>query len=620
VVIAIFAWFDRVTPVYFRTKTIKGTPLFQLVESYRNDEGQPRQRVVASLGDAQLPEAEKKTIAKAVQQRLQGHEQWFDSDVLSEDGAAWVARIVQIAQRSKSAKPLDSSTIDGVILDHVETENVVQFGPQLVATKAWDKLSLTPILEDLGMNPSAIATAQLMVFNRLIEPLSEWALIDWSHHTALPEMLGVRITKTTKNRLYNTSDQLIKHRKTIEAKLRIHEAELFSSNRSVILYDVTNTHFEGECPNNPKAKHGKNKQKRNDCRQVAVGVAFDEKGIPLVHDVFEGNMADTNTLFNVLNRLTKEYGQSEENPQAKPIVILDAGFASAENISQLKEKGFSYLINITRSNRTKYAESFEQGGFEVIPGRKEDKKVEVKIIDDPEDKDSQLVLCRSAQRRLKEEAMLSKAEQRFLKDCEALKSRIEKGGLKKTEAIERSIGRLQKKHPRVNRFHTLTHENNSLTIERKQDKYDLATELCGDYVLKTDKSLRAVEIWQMYMSLLKAEAGFKMLKSALGLRPNFHQLEERVEGHIFISILAYHLLSWIRESFTQHGDNREWPTIRRLLQTHSVVTTRLPTINGEIITIRKPSQADPEQERIYQILGIEWRDQFPATKSVRKSK
>lgn len=611
--------------MYFRTKTIKGTPLLQLVESYRNEEGQPRQRVIASLGDTQLPEEEKKAIAKAVKLRLQGQENWFDSDVLSEDGAAWVARITQIAQRSKSAKPVDSTTIDGVILDQVETENVVQLGPQLVAAKAWDELNLTPILEDLGMNPSMVATAQLMVCNRLIEPLSEWALIDWSHRTALPEMLGVRITKTTKNRLYNTSDQLIKQRKTIEAKLRTHEAGLFDSNRSVILYDVTNTHFEGDCQNNPKAKHGKNKQKRNDCKQVAVGVAFDENGIPLVHNVFEGNMADTNTLFDVLGRLTKEYGESAEAATkgakaAKPIVILDAGFASEENIERLKEKGFSYLINITRSNRTKYAESFAQGGFEPIPGRSEEKKVEVKTIDDPDDDDSQLVLCHSAQRRLKEEAMLSKAEQRFLKDCEALKSRIEKGRLKKTDAIERSIGRLQKKHPRVNRYYTLTHENTSLTVERKADRYELATELCGDYVLKTDKSLDAVEIWQMYMTLLKAEAGFKMLKSALGLRPNFHQLEERVEGHIFISILAYHLLGWIREQFMQSGDTREWPTICRLMETHSVVTTRLPTTGGDVISVRKPSLPDAEQERVYQILGIDWRNQFPTTKSVRKSK
>ena len=253
--------------------------------------------MVASLGDAQLPEDEKKQIAKAVQARLQGHQEWFEAEELSEDAAAWVARIVQIAQRSKSAAPIDDQTADGVILDSVETENVVELGPQLVAAKAWQELNLTSILEEFGINASTIATAQLMVFNRLIEPLSEWALIDWTPRTALPEMLGVRITKTTKDRLYRTSDLLIENRTTIENRLSSHEADLFNRSGSVILYDVTNSHFEGECQKNPKAKHGKNKQKRNDCRQVAVGMAFDEKGIPLRHEVFEGNMADTKTWF-----------------------------------------------------------------------------------------------------------------------------------------------------------------------------------------------------------------------------------------------------------------------------------------------------------------------------------
>ncbi len=214
--------------------------------------------------------------------------------------------------------------------------------------------------------------------------------------------------------------------------------------------------------------------------------------------------------------------------------------------------------------------------------------------------------------------MLSKAEQRFLKDANALKARIEKGGLKKSDVIERNIGRLQKKHPRVNRYYTLTHENTSLTIDRKEDAFEQSTELCGDYVLKTDKSLEAIEIWELYMTLLKAEAGFQMLKSSLGLRPNFHQLEERVEGHIFVSVLAYHLLSWIRERFEQSDDTRQWNTIRQLLRTHSVVTVRLPKEDGEIITIRKPSQPDAEQERVYQILGIDWRKEFPTTKTMRK--
>lgn len=599
--------------MFFRTKTVKGTPLVQLVESYRNVEGQPRQRVIASLGDATLPADEKRGIAKAVESALTGQSDWLESAALSHDASSWVARIVQLARGSKGGNAaVQAATADGVLLDEIETQDVVQLGPQLVAMKAWEALSLSAILEELGMNPSAIASAQLLVSNRLIEPLSEWALIDWSQRTAFPELLGLRLTKAGKDRLYRTGDQLLEHRTLIESRLREQQLELFQLKRSVILYDVTNTHFEGTGSKNPKARHGKNKQKRNDCPQVAIGMAFDEHGLPLAHEVFEGNIADTKTLVTLLDRLAIKDGG------LKPVVILDAGFASKDNLALLKERGFSYLINITRSSRSKYAKDFEAEDFEALPGRTQETQVEVKKIQDPDDADSQLVLCRSAARALKEVAMISRAEERFLADIQALTERIDAGRLKDPKKIQRGIGTLQKKHSRVQRYYTIDVREGKLVAERKEAQMQQALELCGDYVLKTDKQIDADQLWHLYMTLLKAERGFRMLKGSLGLRPNYHQLEARVDAHIFISVLAYHLLTWIHHSLETCGDTREWKTIRRVLSTHSLVSTLVPLGDGTIIQVRKPSVPDPEQAKIFQELGIDWKQTCPVLKSIKK--
>ena len=595
--------------MYFRTKTVKNTPLVQLVESFRNAEGQPRQRVVVSLGDAQLPAGEQKGIAMAVEARLRGEMNLFEEG-LSEEGATWVMRIAQLAERSKATRPTSKkTTLDGVLVDQIETENVVSFGAEIVASEAWNELGLTSVLEDIGMPKKQILTAQLMVMNRLIEPLSEWSLIDWAERTALPELLDLRMTKTTKDRLYRTSDKLLVHREVIEKRLRDHEQTLFTSRRKLVLYDVTNTHFEGLCESNPKAKHGKNKQKRNDCRQVAVGMAFDEQGNALAHEIFAGNMADTSTLKHILARLD-QLGVGE-----KPVVVLDAGFASEANIALLKELGYAYLINITRGSRTKYAADFAAEDFMPIPGRPADQQVEVKTIINPDDPEQQLILCRSQQRRLKEVAMVSSAEARFLADATALQERIEKGRLKKPHLIDQKIGRLQKKHPRINRFYTIEHKDAGLILQRNDEKMEETLELCGNYVLKTDQTVDAITLWELYMSLLKAESGFRLLKSSLGLRPNHHQLENRVDGHIFISILAYHLLNWIRQKLEQSGDHREWNTIRRILRTHSLVSTRLPLEDGRIVTLRKPSNPNPEQARIYSALGIDWKAAYTPIRS-----
>jgi len=586
--------------------------VLQLVESYRNAEGLPRQRVLASLGDASVPVDERGAIAKAVELRLRGEESLFPIR-LSRVGAEWVVRILKIAEQSRAVALASGTTrLDGVVLERIRTDNVVGFGPHLVALKAWEALGLSVILGELGMEPERICIAQLMVTNRLVEPLSEWALIDWSNRTALPEMLGVGVTKTTKDRLYRTSDELLKIRRKIEKELRCSEQELFSLRRSIVLYDVTNTHFEGLCQSNPKAKHGKNKQKRNDCRQVAVGMAFDEHGFALAHEVFEGNIADTKTLLAMLDRL--DLGDEG----LKPVVILDAGFASEANIKLLEERGCSYIVNITRSNRTRYAEDFGNETFSPLPGRKADKQVEVKRIADPENENRRLVLCRSAQRRKKEQAMISTAESRFLIDGESLRKRIEKGRLKKPDVIERKIGAFMKKNPRVARFYKVEHNDQTLHLIRNDEKLDEALALCGDYVLKTDKDMEAETLWELYMTLLEAEKGFRMLKSTLGLRPNFHQLEKRVDGHIFISVLAYHLLRWIGYRLETAGDLREWRTLRRLLCTHVVTTTRLPLEDGREISIRKPSQPDAEQERVYELLDIDWKRAYPPRKTELK--
>lgn len=605
--------------MFFRTKTVKDTRLVQLVESFRNSEGLPRQRVVASLGDANIPSRDEKSIARAVQDHLCGHGELLD-DKLSTEAAQWITHILQIIGRSKSARPTRAETVDGVLVDQIATENIVQLGPQLIARAAWQALGLGQILRDCGLNPAQSATAQLLVANRLIEPMSEWALIDRAGRTALPELLGIRITKTTKDRLYHTGDALFAKRKTIESALRDAQAGLFESRGGIVLYDVTNTHFEGLCAKNPKARHGKNKQKRNDCRQVAIGMAFDQRGLPLAHEVFEGNLSDTKTLIHILDRL--RLGAEPTGGVEKPLVILDAGFASKANLALLKERRLGYLINITRSRRAGFSEEFAAEGFEAVPGREPASPVEVRTIPDPANPGGLLVLCRSALRREKELAMISKAEQRFLKDTAALRERIAKGRLKEIGKIERAIGRHQKKHPRVARFYSLRHEAGEpgdLIVTRDDGKLDQENELCGNYVLRTDQALGAARIWSLYMTLLQAEEGFACLKGALGLRPNFHQLEARVEAHVFISVLAYHLLSWVREKLRDSGELRDWKTLRRLLSTHSLATTRLPLEDGRVLHIRKATVPDAEQSQVYRRLGIDWKGEYPMRKSFVKS-
>ncbi len=158
-----------------------------------------------------------------------------------------------------------------------------------------------------------------------------------------------------------------------------------------------------------------------------------------------------------------------------------------------------------------------------------------------------------------------------------------------------------------------------LVLTRDNEKFGQAGELCGNYVLRTDQALGAARIWSLYMTLLQAEEGFACLKGALGLRPNFHQLEARVEAHVFISVLAYHLLAWVREKLRDCGEVRVWKTLRRLLSTHSLATTRLPLEDGRVLHIRKATVPDARQSQVYRLLGIDWKSEYPVRKTFVKS-
>ena len=214
--------------------------------------------------------------------------------------------------------------------------------------------------------------------------------------------------------------------------------------------------------------------------------------------------------------------------------------------------------------------------------------------------------------------MISKAETKFIDDAEILKKRISSGRLKDESKINKAIGRLLQKHPRVSRYYNVEFKDGVILSERKDDKIRAAYDLCGDYVLKTDQSFDAEVLWQLYMTLLKAESGFKMLKGPPGLRPNFHQKENRVDGHIFITVLAYHLLSWINMKLEAAGDHRTWGTLRRVLRTHSILTTNFPLENGNVISVRKASLPDEEQIQIYNMLNIRWRNAYKIRKTVLK--
>jgi transposase len=444
----------------------------------------------------------------------------------------------------------------------------------------------------------------------------------------LPDILGNEILQGGDDSYYRVSDKLLKYQEQIIGHLRRTEQKYFNLQRTVFLYDLTNTYFEGTALENPKAHRGCSKHKRNDCPQIVVGMVFDNNGFEIGHKIFEGNRNDSTTIEEMLVELKKvSICDDTLFEEIKPVVVLDGGIATKKNLKILKDNNYSYLVNDSRRGRGKYKEEFLADAlFTKISGRENKGEVLVRLMDDScneaNQTDDRILLCKSSSRRLKETAMRSKIEERFIEELEKLKSSIDKKSIREKEAIERKIGKLQSRYTRASRFYDieLKEENavKELRWELKEEKYKEADLLFGCYVIRTDrKDITEEEIWNLYMTLTKAEDGFRMLKSNLGIRPNYHRIEDRVDGHVLITVLAYHLLHFIMYKLQQTSDHRSWPTIKRILSTHCYSTIIVPTINGTVYRIRKPGIPDKTQEAIYKVLGIDWKKLPRATNAMK---
>lgn len=613
-------WFQ--SKMFFRRKNSPSGRVLQLLESYRNPQGQPRHRVVLSLGDAPLAETDWKAVAAAVAGQLYGQPPLVAAS-LSARAQQYVDSITRRVLREGRWLPLrpavaepTAQCLDGVLVDQVTHSQSAVLGPVLVAQHAWQALALPTALSALGFNPTQQALAAAAVINRLVEPLSERALAAWLGGTALPDLLGERLLKGDSNRFYYVSDRLLEKQVELEAHLRTQHARHFHYPRTILLYDLTNTHFEGEARGNAKAQRGHNQQGRSDCPQVVIGMVYDQQGFELAHRTFAGNQSDSASLVSMVESLRQAAGYpatTELLPAAQVMVIVDAGVATAANLKRLAQAQFHYLVNDTRRGRKKWQAEFAQDEqFAVLPGRADQPEVQVRAVDLPGQ--GRLVLCKSQGRRAKELAIRSGAETRFLAAVEKLHARLQKGRLTDAAKVQLALGKLLARAPRVQRFYQVGLKapadlRAGLVWQRQEELRAQDEQLLGCYVLRTDRSeLGAAELWELYVLLSRAEAGFAALKGSLGLRPNYHQLEGRVDAHIFLTVLAYQLLRYITYRLEQQGDPRDWPTLRRVLQTHCYATVSLPTRSGTVVHVRRPGQPELCQQQIYEKLNIDWKN------------
>lgn len=572
-----------------------------LVESVATPKG-PRHRLVCSLGSlAPAPAAEWLALAHKIEGALTGQQP------LVRDAQVEAIVAQATAARRGARQTAGTSDLIAVHPDLVTVEAVREAGPVHVGHQLWQQLGLDAVLAQAGLSPRTRVLTELMTLNRLICPLSEHAMPDWVRRTALADLLGEDFDTLVDESLYQNLNRLHPQRVPIERELAERERSLFNLDASLYLYDLTSTYFEGQCLANPQAQRGYSRDSRPDCKQVVMGLVLDRDGFPQAHEVFEGNRPDRTTVADMLDALEERVGRTRG-----ATVVVDRGMAFTDNLQEITARGYHYLVASRPGERSQHLAEFEDaaGWQEIVrepsPTNPAQRKTRVWVKRQVVGAEVH-ILCRSDGREAKDRAIREKHEQRLLGDLRKLQARVAAGRLKNATKIHQALGRLEERYPRVARYYAIGYDATtaSVTWAENTERKALAQRLDGGYLLKTDRQdLTDEEIWRTYILLTRVEAAFRAMKSPLCERPIFHRLEHRVQTHIFLCVLAYHLLVAIEKRFLDAGIHTSWATLREELRTHQVVTVVLPASNGDVLKIRRGSTPEPRHREIYATLHI----------------
>jgi len=572
----------------------------RLMESVRTPKG-PRQRVLLNLGYVDLPSADWKTLANRVEEILIAQASFLPPPPHIEDLAQHYARMLRQKEMQSIPAPQEANW-EKVDLNTLSQGEFRSLGGEAVAHDAFRRLGLPGILAQLSFSDEQIHQAALLIIGRLLHPASERETALWGQEiSALGELIGADFRRLSNNALYRLSDELVRHRGEIENLLAKREREVFGLGEKIILYDLTNTYLTGRGHESTLAHRGHSKEKRDDHPLLTLALVVDEDGFPKKSRVLPGNASEPDSLKDFLEAYKSDLSRRQPLFVGLPTVVIDAGVGTRDNLKLIRGEGFHYVT----VSRSRPAEIPTEELVEIKSGK--DGAIKARRLDG----DGEVILyCESEARARKEELMKTRFQQHFEAGLEAIEGSLKKKQSHKSygRVMER-IGRLRERYPTIARFYNI--EVGEETGRATQIKWSVDSEealearFSGAYYIRSSRTdLAEKELWSLYMMLGEVEESFRCLKSELGLRPVYHRKDSRQEGHLFITVLAYHLLATIQRELKGKGISHRWSTLRTRMSTHMRATASVTNEKGERIYLRQTGDPEPFHLVIYRALGL----------------
>ncbi len=574
---------------HIRNKDGKQHRYFSVVEARRLASGKTAQRPVLYLGE--INDSQQAAWRKTLEVFDESAERFRPLSLFPDD------------------RPIPAEAADTVQvkLNEMELRDARSFGDCWLGCELWRQLDLDkfwsgklpPGREAIGWSD----VVQLLAVNRLIDPGSEFRLHrHWFDQSAMGELLGADDSIAGKDRLYRCLDRLLPHKQDLFIFLRQRWHEMFNARFDVLLYDLTSTYLEGQAEAIPSAKRGYSRDKRPDCLQLVIALVVTPDGFPLAYEVMDGNRSDKTTLREFLDKIESMYGKAER------VWVMDRGIPTEAVLEEMRkaESPVYYLVGTPRARMRKMERDWLD-----LPWRKVRDSVEVKLaVADGE----MYVLAKSEGRQAKEMAMRRKKLARFL-----LKLRAMRRSCPKRDQLLLRIGAAKSAAGRASGFVEITLPSpreavtrSSFTFRVLKDKLREAELRDGHYLLRSNLvGEDPAVLWERYIQLTQVEAAFKNMKSELGVRPIFHQLQHRAEAHIFVAFLSYCLLVTLKNRLAVHAPGLTPRAVLDKFAKIQMIDVWLPTTDGRFLVMPRHTEPEPDQAILLHKLNLELPPQPP---------
>lgn len=591
------------------TKSGKTFFQYQLAQASRI-EGKVKQQSILYLGsETLLADAEnRKMLLDILQARIFGQSTLFTEDYpksIHELADRYYEKFrikykdINIEEAVSIPPVKDKAQLETIDVNSIGIEDSRTFGGEHLCSQILEKLDFADFLDSLGFQQKENKLAHISIIGRALFFSSEYKTAQYLRdNSELKRMFGFEneSEQVSHYSLYKITDRLYDKKEQIDKFLYQKLTGMFNIKDSLVIYDLSNTYFEGRKADSTLARYGRSKEKRNDCKQVVFTGVINAQGFIRYSRVYEGNTQDVTTLEDMITDL-----KAHSDTISDKVVVMDAGFASEKNLQYLTEQNLKYVC-VSRKQIADYHIDPDSPVYTVKDKR--DNPIELQTFEPVGFSDTWMYV-QSDQKRIKEQSMTDKISTRFEEELGSLSNGLDKKGTtKKVDKVWERIGRLKERYRMVSGKYNIDIEAKNgiatkVTWQQKKSKKTGTTDH-GVYFIRTNiEKSNESQLWDVYNTVREVEATFRVLKTDLLLRPIHHQKDERAESHIYLAMLAYQLVNTIRYMLKENGITYDWRNIVRIMNTQTIQSV---VFNNETKkwSVRKPSKPINEVLAIYQ--------------------